>query len=87
MIVVTVFLFNFERTEFYLVQNRKENCHHDHIPFNVKGNENLVFSVQVLMYRESWSEIVLVFGHAYNFYLSSGAVRARWKGNPSVPSG
>ena len=25
--------------------NRKENCHHDHIPFNVKGNGNIVFSV------------------------------------------
>ena len=29
--------------EFHLVQNRKENCHHDHIPLNVKGN--IVFSV------------------------------------------
>ena len=29
-----------------LVQNRKENCHHDHIPFNVKRNGNIVFSVQ-----------------------------------------
>ena len=32
--------------EFHLVQNRKENCHHDHIPFNVKGNGKTVFSVQ-----------------------------------------
>ena len=32
--------------ELHLVQNQKENCHHDHIPFNVKGNENIVFSVQ-----------------------------------------
>ena len=31
--------------EFHLVQNRKENCHHDHNPFNVKGNGNIVFSV------------------------------------------
>ena len=32
--------------EFHLVQkNRKENCHHDHTSFNVKGNENIVFSV------------------------------------------
>ena len=30
--------------KFHLVQNRKENCHHDHIPFNVKGNGNIVFS-------------------------------------------
>ena len=26
-------------------ENRKENCHHDHIPFNKEGNGNIVFSV------------------------------------------
>ena len=26
-------------------ENRKENCHHDHIPFNVKGNGNSFLSV------------------------------------------
>ena len=26
-------------------ENRNENCHHDHIPFNVKENGNIVFSV------------------------------------------
>ena len=31
--------------ELHLVQNRKENCHHDHIPFIVKRKLNLVFSV------------------------------------------
>ena len=35
--------FDFEPKEFHLVQNRKENRHHNHIPFNL--NENLVFSV------------------------------------------
>ena len=30
--------------EIYLVQNRKENCHHDHITLNLKGNGNIVFS-------------------------------------------
>ena len=30
----------------HFVQNRKENCHHDHIPFNVKGIGNIVFSVR-----------------------------------------
>ena len=24
----------------YLVQNQKENCHHDHIPSHLTGNEN-----------------------------------------------
>ena len=35
MIVVTVFLSILNQMEFYLVQNQKENCPHDHIPFNV----------------------------------------------------
>ena len=45
MIVVTIFLLILNQIEFHLVQNRKENCHHDHIPFNMKGNGILVFSV------------------------------------------
>ena len=40
------FPFDFlNQMEFHLVQNRMENCHHDHIPFNLKGNGNIVFSV------------------------------------------
>ena len=35
----------FKQMDFHLVQNRKENLRHDHIPFNVKGNMNIVFSV------------------------------------------
>ena len=27
---------------FHLVQNRWENCHHDHITFNLKGNGNII---------------------------------------------
>ena len=43
------FPFDFlNQMEFHLVQNRKENCHHDHIPLNVKGNGILVFSVWTL---------------------------------------
>ena len=45
MIVVTVFLSILNQMKFHLVQNRKENCHHDHIPFNVRGNRNTDFSV------------------------------------------
>ena len=26
-------------------ENWKENCYHDHIPFNMIGNGNIVFSV------------------------------------------
>ena len=28
---------------FHLVKNRKENSHHGHIPFNLKGNGDLFF--------------------------------------------
>ena len=45
MIVVTVFLSILNKMEFHMVQNRKENCHHDRIQISVKGNGNLVFSV------------------------------------------
>ena len=46
MIVVTGFLSILNQIEFHLVQNRKENCFHDHIPFSVKLNGNIVFSLQ-----------------------------------------
>ena len=32
-------------------ENRKENCHHDHIPFNVKGKGDIVFSVRGVWLR------------------------------------
>ena len=44
MIVMTVFPSILNQIEFHLVQNRKENCHHDHIPFNVKGIGSIFFS-------------------------------------------
>ena len=40
------FPFDFKSNGVPLVQNRKENCHHDHIPLNLKGIGNIVFSVQ-----------------------------------------
>ena len=39
------FPFDSEPNGIHLVQNRKENCLHDHIPFNLKGNGMLVFSM------------------------------------------
>ena len=44
MVVVTVFLSILNRMKFHSDQNRKKICHHDHIPFNVKGNVNIVSS-------------------------------------------
>ena len=43
------FPFDFESNGFpFGSENRKEKCHHDHIPFNLKGDESLVFSVKRL---------------------------------------
>ena len=39
------FLSILNQMDFHLVQNRKENFRYDHIPFNVEGNGNIVFSV------------------------------------------
>ena len=41
MIVMTVFLSILNQGEFNLVQNRKKNCHDNHIPFNLKGNASV----------------------------------------------
>ena len=53
MIVVTVFLSILNQMELHLVQNRKKNCHHDRIPFDIKGNAILVFSVQRVRFMEN----------------------------------
>ena len=45
--MVTVFFSILNQMEIHLVQNRKKNFYHDHIPFNVKGIGNIVFSVYV----------------------------------------
>ena len=43
------FSFDFEPNEIpFGPENRKENFHHDHIPFNLKGNGNMVFLVYVI---------------------------------------
>jgi len=41
------FPFDFEPNGFLFgSENRKENCHHDDIPFNLNGNANPAFSVK-----------------------------------------
>ena len=44
MTVVIVFLSILNQMEFHLVPNRKENCDHDHIAFNLKEKEDKDFS-------------------------------------------
>ena len=39
------FHFKFEPNGIPFGSKSKENCHHDHIPFNLKGKGNIVFSV------------------------------------------
>ena len=41
------FPFDFEPNRIPFGSNRKEICHHDHIPFNVKEIGSKVFSVQL----------------------------------------
>ena len=50
------FPLGYEPNEIHLVQNRKENCHHDHIPFNMKENGNIVFSVYTdyMQFERKW---------------------------------
>ena len=43
-------------------ENKKENCHHDHIPFNVKGNGNIVFSVQNSQWGGNCVKLPLING-------------------------
>ena len=50
---------------YYRLLNRKENCHHDHIPFDVKGNGNIVFSATAT------SAIVLVWCFFFFFRCSN----------------
>ena len=47
------FIFNFKPNGIHLVQNRKENCHHNYIPFIVKGNGKIVFSVYMYVSKLS----------------------------------
>ena len=57
MIVVTV-----NQMEFHLVQNLKENYHHDHIPFNVKGKGSIDLSEQR---KSPWPELQLQINIAH----------------------
>ena len=51
MILVTVFLSILNEMELHLVQYQKENRHHDHIPFNLKGNGRIVSPLQTAVRR------------------------------------
>ena len=58
MIVVTVFLsiLNTNGIRFGS-ENRKKNCHHDHLTFNVKENGNTVLSVAAANSSPSFNSV------------------------------
>ena len=56
------FPFDFEPNGIPFGSNRKQNCHHDHIPFSVKGNRNIVLSVCSVF------SSVLIFYIKFNYY-------------------
>ena len=53
-------------------ENRKENRHHDQIPFNVKGNGNIIFSV----WMNVWQNCRRMF-----FY-NDCQIRSAWEATP-----
>ena len=60
MIGVIVFLSILNQMEFHLVQNRKENCHHDDIPFNLKGIGNIVRFLSVEAICLMWDHMIYI---------------------------
>ena len=57
MIVMTVFLFIIIRTEFRLVNSRKENCHYDHILLKLEESwkkENCFSSCKLPLFDPPW---------------------------------
>ena len=81
LIVVTVFFSILNQMEFHSVQNRKENSHHDHIPFNLNGNRMRVFSVQRKQGNWQVVHFVLYFFPSIKFcrkQLRNAAERESW---------
>ena len=68
--------------EFHLVHNRKENCHHDHILFNVKGNGNIVFSVHIAG-KNSAAETTC-FGDALRSWEIDTLQQVFWRGYRAI---
>ena len=71
MATVLISIFQ-NQMEFDLVQKRKENYHHDHIPFILKGNGNRNFSVQV--YNGLRGQCLSVSGGALKPFVNHGTV-------------
>ena len=48
------FLLILNQIKFHLVQNEKENCHNDHIQFNIKEKKSVILSVRKTNICELW---------------------------------
>ena len=59
--VVAIFLSILNPMEFHLVKSRRENFHHDHIPFNLERNKNSFSCVcaQKILHERIFSKIYL----------------------------
>ena len=65
-----------KQMDFHLVHNQKENCHHDHIPINLKGNENIFFWVSGLIKKNNNKQGKnRTAGSVYSFNLWTAAAR------------
>ena len=68
MIAVTGLPSILNQKEFQFVQNRKENCHHDHIPFNLKEDGNIVLWDDIYIPKKS---LTLIFFYKYQLIYCS----------------
>ena len=67
----------FNQIDFHLVQNWEENCHHDHIPFNLKGNGILVFSVYLMNTKPKFSDADFKFFFSVALQMRKGTFTLR----------
>ena len=67
--MVIVFFSILNQMELYLLQNLNENGHHDHIPFDLKENENLILWVGKL--QQTNEKITSPRQHGQFFFFST----------------
>ena len=61
MVVMRGFLSIVNKRELILVENPRENCNHDHIPFDLKGNENIFVFLSLHMQKKRKSISLYLF--------------------------
>ena len=80
MIVVTVFPLTMNRMKFRLTHNQKQNCHYDHIPFNLKIIRNLYFlSQREIAFESCCITSNLDFNYTFPFELAPNPIQFNLK--------